>query len=187
MLGDLRGGLSFGLTRFFTEPEVVVTPPVQETPINERYDAALRNMNSENLDSLNQGLLEMEKLAGRDYVPALYQMAFTYGWYSDSISVKRKQMLGIEMDETYIPTADRYSNKAVAFFTRIMELNDSTYADLNANATYRLACYYVMPNSIYQPNYETGKRYLLRSKEWATLAGDQTLIEKIDRGLATFE
>ncbi|MBR6036804.1 MAG: serine/threonine protein kinase [Bacteroidaceae bacterium] len=183
----LIGGLSFGLTRFFTEPEVVVTPPVQETPINERYDAALRNMNSENLDSLNKGLLEMEKLAGDDYVPALYQMAFTYGWYSDSISVKRKQMLGIEMDETYIPKSDRYSNKAVAFFTRIMELNDSTYADLNANATYRLACYYVMPNSIYQPNYEKGKRYLLRSKEWATIAGDQTLIEKIDRGLATFE
>ena len=96
-------------------------------------------------------------------------------------------MLGIEMDETYIPKSDRYSNKAVAFFTRIMELNDSTYADLNANATYRLACYYVMPNSIYQPNYEKGKRYLLRSKEWATIAGDQTLIEKIDRGLATFE
>ncbi len=183
----LIGGLSFGLTRFFTEPEVVVTPSVQETPINERYDAALLNMNSENLDSLNQGLLEMEKLAGRDYVPALYQMAFTYGWYSDSASVKRKQMLGIEMDETYIPTSDRYSNKAVAFFTRIMELNDSAYADLNANATYRLACYYVMPNSIYQPNYEKGKRFLLRSKEWAILAKDQTLIEKIDRGLATFE
>ena len=144
-------------------------------------------MNSENLDSLNQGLLQMEKLAGDDYVPALYEMAFTYGWYSDPTSVKRKQMLGIEIDDTYMPKSSRYSNKAVAFFTRIMELNDSAYADINANSIYRLACYYVMPNDIYQPNYEKGKRYLYRSKEWATIANDQALIDKIDRGLATFE
>ena len=89
-------------------------------------------------------------------------------------------------DETYIPKADRYSNKAVAFFTRIMELNDSTYADLNANATYRLACYYVMPNNIYKPNYEKGKEFLLRSKEWAILADDKELLNKIERGLASF-
>lgn len=184
----LIGGLSFGLTRFFTKPEVVVTQVDKpQTPIKELYANALRNMESENLDSLNKGIVEMEKLAGRDYVPALYQMAFTYGWYSDSASVKRKQMLGIEMDDSYIPTSDRYSNKAVAFFTRIMELNDSAYADLNANATYRLACYYVMPNNIYQPNYEKGKRFLYRAKEWATLAGDEALLERIDRGLATFE
>ena len=68
-----------------------------------------------------------------------------------------------------------------------MELNDSAYADINANSIYRLACYYVMPNDIYQPNYVKGKRYLYRSKEWATIANDQALIDKIDRGLATFE
>ena len=182
----LIGGLSFGLTRFFSEPEVIVTT-TEAPPPEEIYAAALSNMNSENLDSLNQGLLQMEKLAGDDYVPALYEMAFTYGWYSDPTSVKRKQMLGIEIDDTYMPKSSRYSNKAVVFFTRIMELNDSAYADINANSIYRLACYYVMPNDIYQPNYEKGKRYLYRSKEWATIANDQALIDKIDRGLATFE
>ncbi len=182
----LISGISYGLSRYFAPTEVIVQE-TKQPPISELYAKALRNLDSENLDSLNQGIVDMEKLAGRDYVPALYQMAFTYGWYSDSASVRRKRMLGIEMDESYIPKADLYSNKAVAFFTRIMELNDSTYADLNANATYRLACYYVMPNSIYQPNYEKGKRFLYRSREWAVIAGDQTLIEKIDRGLATFE
>lgn len=182
----LCGGLTFGLSRYFATPEVIVETK-QETPIKELYANALRNMESENIDSLNKGIVEMSKLAGRDYVPALYQMAFTYGWYSDSASVRRKQLLGIEMDNSYLPTADRYSNKAVAFFTRIMELNDSTYADINAQATYRLACYYVMPNNIYQPNYEKGKRFLYRSREWATLAEDKALLERIDRGLATFE
>ena len=112
-------------------------------------------------------------------------MAFTYGWYSDSISVKRKIMLGISMDQTFLPTSDRYSNKAVALFTRIMELNDSSYADINAKATYRLACYYVMPNNIYKPNYEKGQKFLLRSKEWAVRAGDKELLEKIENGLAS--
>jgi len=45
----------------------------------------------------------------------------------------------------------------------------------------------VMPNNIYKPNYDKGKRFLLKSREWATLAGDQDLLEKIQRGLATFE
>jgi len=182
----LIGGISFGLSRYFSKPEVIIAP-IETPPIEELYAAAFSNMNSENLDSLHHGLQQMEKLAGDDYVPALYQMAFTYGWYSDSVSVKRKQMLGIEIDDTYMPKSSRYSNKAVAFFTRIMELNDSAYADINANSIYRLACYYVMPNDIYQPNYEKGKRYLYRSKEWAIKANDQSLIDKIDRGLATFE
>ena len=96
-------------------------------------------------------------------------------------------MLGIAMDEYYMPTIDRYSNRAVGLFTKIMELNDSAYASINANATYRLACYYVMPNNIYKPNYEKGKQALLRSREWATKARDYDLLDKITRGLETFE
>lgn len=182
----LVGGISFALTRFLSPTEVIVND-VETPSMEEQYAAAIRNLDSENIDSLGQGLNMMEKLAGDDYVPALYQMAFTYGWYSDSTSVKRKKLLGIEMDNTYLPKSSRYSNKAVAFFTRIMELNDSAYADINANSIYRLACYFVMPNDIYQPNYEKGKQYLYRSKEWAVLANDKELIGKIDRGLATFE
>jgi len=86
-----------------------------------------------------------------------------------------------------MPRSDRHSNEAVALFTRIVRLNDSTYADINANAAYRLACYYVMPNNIYKPNYEKGKEFLLRSREWAVLAGDRELLDKIDKGLASFQ
>ena len=130
--------------------------------------------------------IQVDSLSSTNYIPAIYQMAFTYGWYSDSVSVNRKRLLGIDIDEQYMPRADRHSNEAVALFTRIVRLNDSTYADINANASYRLACYYVMPNNIYKPNYEKGKEFLLRSKEWATLAGDKDLLNKIERGLASF-
>ena len=114
-------------------------------------------------------------------------MAFTYGWYSDSASLKRKELLGIDTSEDCLPKADFFSNKAVGYFTRIMELNDSAYASINANACYRLACYYVMPNAIYKPNYEKGKRILFTARDWAIAAKDDDLLQKINRGLETFE
>ena len=157
----------------------------QPTP-DELYQVALSKININNADSLKAGLGLMDSLSNMNYIPAIYQMAFTYGWYSDSVSVKRKQMLGISMDDSFLPTSDMYSNKAVALFTKIMELNDSSYADINAKAIYRLACYYVMPNNNYKPNYDKGQRFLLRSKEWAILAGDKELLEKIEKGLASF-
>lgn len=173
-------------TYFFSKPNIETVVPQQST--EELYSIALKKMNCDNIDSLQEGIVLMDSLSNIDYVPAIYQMAFTYGWYSDSSSVKRKKMLGIEMDygNNFIPISDRYSNKAVALFTRIMELNDSSCADINAKATYRLACYYVMPNNIYKPNMEKGKRFLLRSKEWATMADDIELLLKIEKGLASF-
>jgi hypothetical protein len=176
----LVGGLSF-LLGSSTEQEE--TPQI---PAEELYQIALRRMDCNNFDSLKLGMRMMDSLSSTNYIPAIYQMAFTYGWYSDSVSVNRKRLLGIDIDEQYMPRADRHSNEAVALFTRIVRLNDSTYADINANASYRLACYYVMPNNIYKPNYEKGKEFLLRSKEWATLAGDKDLLNKIERGLASF-
>ena len=176
------------VTYFLSKPsdEVTAYQPTLPTP-EELYQVALSKMDVNNVDSLKAGLDIMDSLSNMNYIPAIYQMAFTYGWYSDSISVKRKQMLGISMDKSFLPTSDMYSNKAVALFSKIMELNDSSYADVNAKAIYRLACYYVMPNNNYKPNYDKGKRLLLRSKEWAILAGDKELLEKIEKGLGSFQ
>ena len=183
----IAGGIYFFVSQK-AEPEIIEVEKVhQNVDVKKLFEEAQALMNSDNVDSLKLGLEQMDSLSGTNYVPAIYEMALTYGWYSDDVSVKRKRLLGIEMDDTYLPKLDRYSNKAVGLFTKIMELNDSSYADINANATYRLACYYVMPNNIYKPNYEKGKRFLMRSKEWATKANNQELLGKIERGLATFE
>ena len=183
----IAGGIYFFVSQK-AEPEIIEVEKVhQNVDVKKLFAEAQAMMNSDNVDSLKLGLEQMDSLSGTNYVPAIYEMALTYGWYSDDVSVKRKRLLGIEMDDTYLPKLDRYSNKAVGLFTKIMELNDSSYADINANATYRLACYYVMPNNIYKPNYEKGKRFLMRSKEWATKANNQELLGKIERGLATFE
>lgn len=163
--------------------EKVMYQPTSE----ELYNVALQKMNCGDIDSLQAGLNIMDSLSNINYIPAIYQMAFTYGWYSDSISVNRKRMLGIAMDEDYLPASDRYSNMAVALFTRIVELSDSSYADINAMAAYRLACYYVMPNNNFKQNLDKGKRLLLRSKEWAIMAGDHKLLDSIEKGLASLQ
>lgn len=179
---------------FATKSSPVTVTVVEKTkPINypAMFNEALDRMNSDDKDTFTLGLQQMDSLSNFNYIPAIYEMAFTYGWYSDPISVKRKEMLGIEIfesgDEQYMPKSDIYSNKAVALFQRIMEINDPKYASINANATYRLACYYVMPNKIFQPNNEKGKAFLEKSLEWATKADETDLISKIQKGLSSFE
>ena len=172
---------------------VMKPSPVEEIKISDEdvFKCALLRLNSEDIDSLNMGVKQMDSLCNRNYIPALYQMAFTYGWYNDPISLKRKELLGIEIFESgaeqYMPKLDRYSDKAIALFNRIVDLNDSTYPEINAQTTYRLACYYVMPNKIFKPNHEKGKFFLERSLEWATIANDTVLLSKIKRGLDSFE
>lgn len=167
--------------------------PVEEKKISDEeiFNTALQRMNSEDVDTLNLGVKQMDSLCNRNYIPALYEMAFTYGWYNDPISLKRKELLGIVIFENgaeqYMPKLDRYNDKAVALFNRIVDLNDSAYSEINAQTTYRLACYYVMPNKIFKPNHEKGKFFLNRSLEWATMANDTALLAKIKRGLSSFE
>lgn len=155
------------------------------------YKYALSCMNSDNKDTLNVGVEKMDSLCNLNYVPALYEMAFTYGWYSDSKSLNRKKLLDIDYfedgDEKYMPKLDRYNDKAIALLQKIMELNDSSYAAINAQATYRLACYYVMPNKIFKQNNAKGKYFLNKSLQWATMANDTLLIHKIKSGLESFE
>lgn len=170
----------------------ILTPPhIPEPNMKEMYEHALYQLDSDNKDTLAIGVKQMDSLCNMNYVPALYEMAFTYGWYSDPKSVKRKELLNIDIfesgDEKYMPKMDRYNDKAIRLFQRIMELNDSSYASINANATYRLACYYVMPNKIFKQNNEKGKFFLNRSLEWATMANDTILLVKIKNGLASFD
>lgn len=155
--------------------------------IEEVYAIALDCLNSSDQDSLQEGIRKMDSLSNLNYIPAMYQMAFTYGWYSDSVSVRRKRMLGIKMEASYIPKENSYTNKAVALFERILELNDSSYAEINAQAAYRLACYYVMADDIYKVNEGKGKEYLLTSRDWAEMSDNEELIEKIDKALSTFK
>lgn len=155
------------------------------------YEQALHRMNCNDIDSLNLGIRQMDSLCNLNYIPALYEMAFTYGWYSDSASLSRKNLLGIEVSDIdsirYMPIQHRWNEKAVNWLQKIHELSDSTYALINANASYRLACYYFNSNGIYFVDRNKAKYFLEASKSWADMTDDAKLKERIMNGLNKIE
>ena len=188
ILGGI-GVLIIGMMLFAFPSKPTETPQI---PIEKIYDEALADIKSDDVATVKHGILLMDSLSNQRYVPAIYQMAYTYGWYIEDESLKRKKMLGIEVfdnekDGLYLPKIDRYSNEALALFSKILELNDSSFAEINSQAAYRLACYYVNPNQIIKPNMAKGKKYLEQSKKWAELAQDSILLLKIRRSLNTFK
>ena len=178
--------IGIGVTYLLKDSEVQIVTE-ESTPPEVVYEKAIGLLNSTIPDSVKVGAEMMDSLSGIKYPPAIYEMAFTYGWFSDSVSVARKKMLGIDIfesgDSKYLPTSDRWSNKAVALFTTMLELKDSTYAAKNAEAAYRLACYYEVPNAIFQRNLEKSKKFLLVAKDWAQLSGNNALLERVNNGL----
>ena len=183
--------IGIALTYFLKSPEVqIVTEEAPVRPAEEVFNEAMALINQDNADSLRAGLHVMDSLSGTRYVPALYEMARTYGWFSeqtDSASVARKRLLGIEMDNQYLPKDREKSNAAMAYFNRIKEIGDSAYADINAESIYRLACYWVMPNNLFQPDLKEGKQLLIEARGWAELAGKTDLVQYIDEVLPTFQ
>ena len=178
------------LAYFLRSPEVqIITEEGPRVPPEVAYAKAMGLIDQENADSLRAGLTLMDSLNGAGYAPAIYQMGFTYGWYSDSASVARKRLLDIAIfdsgDSKYLPKSDKWTNMAVGLFTNLLELRDSSCADLNADAAYRMACYYERPNDIIKRNEEKAKKFLFIAKEWAEVAGKAELLERVNYGLET--
>lgn len=153
------------------------------------YEQAMVFMNSLDVADLNRGLEILDSLGNLGYVPALYQQAFTYGWYSDSASVTRKNILGIEYNtkngsnERWLPKSQSVNSKAIGLLTRIEELNDSAYPEINANALYRLAVYYLNDNNIFKTDISRAETLLINAREWAKLGNDSIIRRRIDNGL----
>ncbi len=182
--------IGVALTYFLRSPEVqVITEEAPTRPNEEIFEEAMALVSQNNADSLKAGLHLMDSLSGNKYVPAIYEMGRTYGWFSeeyDSASVARKRLLGIHMDNQYLPLDREMSNAAMTYFNQIKNIGDSAYADINAESTYRLACYWVMPNNLFQPDLKKGKELLIAARGWAELAGKEELVEYIDQVLPTF-
>ena len=54
---------------------------------------------SNNIETFSTGINLMDSLSKTDYLPAIYEMAFSYGCYSNPESKRRKQLLGIRYEE----------------------------------------------------------------------------------------
>lgn len=171
----------------------VFIEPKAETKITtvspeEVYASALSKMNSNKVDELRSGLHVMDSLSDTKYIPAMYEMAFTYGWYNDAVSVNRKKLLGIEMDSaTCFPKSKDWRIKVKGWYINILEQNDSTFANYNAKAAYHLASYYGYGDMLSddkkdktKADYEEARKYLNISRGWALIAEDKELLGRIN-------
>lgn len=168
---------------------------MKPTPISieKTYQSALAMLDSNESDKVKKGENIMDSLSKQKYLPAMYELARTYGWYKDEISLKRKKMLGIvylesEEDNLYgMPVSDKYNAKARELYYNILDLKDSTSYDIKANVAYRLATYYANKNNIYNLDFNRAKEYLIIAREYAIKANQDSLLKGINDGLLKIE
>ena len=175
----IAGCLAIGLLAYYNLRSVPVPRSNEEI-----YHAALQMLDAQHPETVRLGVNIMDSLATAEYAPAMYELARTYGWYSDSISLRRKNSLGIsyyeEGDSKFMPISDKYNDRARDLFSKIIECRDSIDPGMKANAAYRLATYYNNKNDAYGQNFEKAKQYLLESKKYAMQGNDTTLLRTID-------
>ena len=154
----------------------------------ERFAEAMIFMQSKNPKSLAKGMAILDSLDSSGYIPATYEQAFTYGWYADSASLARKNILDIEYypptsDERYLPEADYINRKAISYLTKIEEAKNQDYPEINAQALYKLATYYNNTDRVFSRNKARAVALCEEALEWARKSGNKELYDKIEKNL----
>lgn len=183
------GCLIIGAVAYFFQ---LKKEPKQKT-VEKTFEEALRQMNSTNIDTLKAGEKKMDSLSKTDYVPAIYQMAFTYGWYTDPVSIQRKEMLDIKTDTNNFPITTNDIDNTKVWLNRIIEIGDSSFAFYNADAAFRLGSFYLDKrfkdnrgkNEL--DNYNIALNYYYQAEKWAKIANDTILLNNIRTILPTIK
>ncbi len=130
------------------------------------FAEAMEWVNANNADSLKNGLQQLEQLAKKKYVPAIYELACTYGWVTEERMLARKKLLQIETFPSsaymrnFMPVSDSINSMAMARFEQVVQLAGAEYDSEKMNASYRLAFYHI---------------FLKRNKEKALLCFEEAL------------
>ena len=176
---------------FVFRPEpVTIVEALPARPAEEVFDEAKALLAYDNPDSLAAGLALMDSLGAQKYVPALWEMALTYGWFADDESQRRKKVLGIEVGNSnvteeaqaiapYLPKLDEYNQKAMSYFGHIVESDDTTHLDLKMKSAYTLGIYYVY----YAQNKTLALKQFQKGRVFATTVGDSDMVEAFDAAI----
>ena len=175
----LAGGLAYFILK--DKKDVVAPQPT----IEELYNYALTDLNSDSVKNVKRGLALMDSLAGTKYIPAMYQMALTYGWFKDSVSIKRKHILGIAVNEEDGITNDpQYGTKMAQYLRPILEISDSIYPEINMETAYRLGVYaWLIFPYLQKSQFEETRNYMNQSKKWAKMVNNTEKPKIIDKFL----
>ena len=159
---------------------IVPEPPQPTITLEEVYEKAKEKMDRDSVSFL-ESYHVMDSLNKLHYLPAMWEVAHTFGWFNDTISQKRKTWLGIEFDDSNgFPKDSSSIKRARIILEEITESTDTTTlqgrADisLQGRAAYRLAIYN-------KRNAELREHYLNLANSWATIKNDTALIRNINK------
>ena len=177
--------LGIGIWWFTRGSSATIVP--KQTPPEDAYTQALAMITSTDSTTFIKGYQMMDSLSNTLFIPAMYQIAFTHGWYSDPESLRRKDLLGIQYERQgtnnqYRPINEIDNRKEMSIIDKILQLGDTNYASVNADVAFRMAAHYT--NS-YQ-NIQKGLEYLNIAHDWAERAQDTCLLRKIQESKETF-
>lgn len=154
--------------------------------LEEQYKEAMVYVDASTTDSVQEGIRKLEALAVNDYVPALYQLAVTYGGMTKSeLHKDRKKTLGIELGNRLVndspvakitPKSDEYNNKAIQYYKCIVDLSKPEYSELNMKSEYMLGFYHFHLKN----DKQTALKYFKKAKESAINLKDLKMEENAD-------
>jgi len=166
-----------------SEKEVItIVEEAPARPAEEVFDEAFALLKSQDAAEMKKGIALMDSLASTKYVPALWEVAFTYGWFTDSESKRRKELLGISLGNKNVteeamdiadclPRKDEYNQKAISAFNNIVELADESQQPLRMKAAYTLGLYY----AYYMSNRALAKKQFRIANEVAIALNDTAM------------
>ena len=127
-----------------------------------------------------QGFDGMLSLAEKGYMPAMYQVAYTYVWApKDSLSLLRKKNLGLVTDSLGLLVENTKNEEAMTWLKKTIQASDSA----NYQAMSWLAQYY-LNGMVVNRDIEVAIKLLNKSKNEALKKRDKEYIEKINKVLS---
>ena len=126
-----------------------------------------------------EGFNTMDSLCQAKYIPAMYEIASTYGWYDNKRFKQRKKMLNIEINELGQPTSIRSNALAVNLYLEILEQGDTNFAYYNGRSAYMLASYAGFDTIYTKKDTALAKKYIEQGVRWASVNNDTVFINKL--------
>ena len=127
----------------------------EKLSVSDLFNEAMVWADASTRDSVETGIEKLEKLAKKhDYIPALYELGKTYGGEApdDEMAFNRKKLLEIKLgntnmnyggDGSYLPQENRFIDKAIRYYSEIVQEDNPDYEEITMKSAFRLGFYYI--------------------------------------------
>lgn len=169
--------LTIGMAIYYLKLQTSTTE--QKPKIEDLYKKALYQIDySKDSATIVQGFKTMDSLSSVGYIPATFQMARTYGWFSEC--KPRKQFLGIKFDDKGSPKTEFDKEKALEYIHTIIESNDSAFPSETGEAYYQIGVYYTEKTHLGVEDLYKAKSAIEIAYSWSKMTNNSNLKNNAD-------